>query len=110
MEKFLRSEAVSGQEVISHRWEKAESDVEAELAARGAVEALEQVAVLKELLSRYGTTISGTDQAADNSLYYHAEVAARRLSELEPSPAQVYLASVTPEVVAVNDEAYRLAA
>lgn len=101
---------MSNQEVISHRWERAETDVEAELAVRGAVEVHEQVAVLKELLSHYGATIAGTDHAADNSLYYHAEVAARRLTELEPNPTQVYLASVTPEVVAANDEAYRLAA
>lgn len=101
---------MSNQEVISHRWERAETDVEAELAARGAVEAHEQVAVLKELLSRYGETIAGTDYAADNSLYYHAEVAARRLAALETTPAAEYLASVTPEAVAVHDEAYRLAA
>ncbi len=111
MEKIVRKKEVAAkQEVISHRRERAEHDVRAELTARGAKEAHEQIAVLKELLSRYGATTPGTNQAADESLYYHAEEAARLLYELEPNPAEVYLATIMPEEVAENDPAYRLTA
>jgi hypothetical protein len=83
------------------RRQQAAKEVQAALVLHETVEVSEQIAVLKKMLGEYGSVIPGTDQAANESMYYHAEAAAELLSKILPDPARVYAESITP--TNVND-------